>query len=357
MYLFCKLDYHVRNNQYFFDIELIDRRFIELNPVYEDPVVSICCVCYNHEKTLRRALDGLLAQECNFPFEILIHDDASTDHSQEIIKEYLEKYPDRIHAILQTENQYSKRISYYRKYFFPMVRGRYIAFCECDDYWCDTKKLQTQIDVLEANKSCSVCVHGSYKITLEGKKMNEVFPPVRIPESIITAEQFIDYELGQGKWMFQLASYVVRYEVLANYYKEAFDNYATKFAHVGDLPMLLYCATQGDIYYVNRYMSCYTVDSGGFMSRAYRDPEFAKSVHEAYIEGFKAYNEFTDNRYEKSIDKGIIRRKFYIDYINKHYWKILTSPDYRFILTDMKMYLRALKRLLNSTLGKVLSKK
>jgi glycosyltransferase involved in cell wall biosynthesis len=117
-----------------------------------NPLVSISCITFNHAPYIRECLDGFLMQQCDFEFEILIHDDASTDGTQEIIKEYQEKYPDIIKPILQQENQYSKGVRGINLIFnFPRAKGKYIALCEGDDYWVDPKKLQKQVSFLETN--------------------------------------------------------------------------------------------------------------------------------------------------------------------------------------------------------------
>ena len=96
-----------------------------------EPLVSICCITYNHKEYIRDALDGFLSQRTDFPYEILINDDASTDGTADIIREYEQKYPEKIRALLQTENQYSKGITNPSGAFnFPRVRGRYVAMCE-----------------------------------------------------------------------------------------------------------------------------------------------------------------------------------------------------------------------------------
>src|SRR5690606_25359461 len=101
---------------------------------------------------IRQCLDGIFMQKCNFEYEILIHDDASTDDTQKIIKEYQQKYPEIIKPILQTENQYSKGVrGIMARFNFPRAKGKYIALCEGDDYWTDPLKLQKQIDFLENN--------------------------------------------------------------------------------------------------------------------------------------------------------------------------------------------------------------
>src|SRR5690606_1543694 len=102
------------------------------------PLVSVSCITYNHSSYIRQCLDGFVMQKCDFAFEVLIHDDASTDDTQEIIKEYQAKYPEIIKAVLQKENQYSKGIRGISPRFnFPRAQGKYIAMCEGDDYWTD----------------------------------------------------------------------------------------------------------------------------------------------------------------------------------------------------------------------------
>ena len=122
------------------------------------PLVSICSITYNHAPYIRQCLDGFLMQKTNFKYEIIIHDDASTDGTAEIIKEYVEKHPDLITPVFQTENQYSKGLrGFYTKFVYPRAKGKYIALCEGDDYWTDPLKLQKQVDFLEANPDYVLC--------------------------------------------------------------------------------------------------------------------------------------------------------------------------------------------------------
>ena len=108
-------------------------------------------------------MDGFLMQQTDFPIEILIHDDCSTDGTTEIIREYEVKYPDLIYPLYEEENQYQKgkatEIDFYN---YRRARGKYIAYCEGDDYWTDPLKLQKQVDFMEANPEYSVCFH-NYK--------------------------------------------------------------------------------------------------------------------------------------------------------------------------------------------------
>ena len=125
----------------------------------EKPLVSICCTTYNHAQFIRQCLDGFMMQQTSFPFEVLIHDDASTDGTADIIREYEAKYPGIIKPIYQTENQYSKGVKISATYQFPRAQGKYIAMCEGDDYWTDPHKLQKQVDFLESNPGYSLCSH------------------------------------------------------------------------------------------------------------------------------------------------------------------------------------------------------
>lgn len=130
-----------------------------------EPLVSICCITYNHEVFIRDAIEGFLIQNTSFPFEIIIHDDASTDNTANIIEEYANKYPDLFVTILQSENQWSKGGgSIYARFVYPRARGKYIALCEGDDYWTDPLKLQKQVEFLEENTDCSLCFHASKSI-------------------------------------------------------------------------------------------------------------------------------------------------------------------------------------------------
>lgn len=123
----------------------------------EDVLVSVICEVYNHEPYLRECLEGFVMQQTNFLYEILIHDDASTDGSVAIIREYEQKYPNLFKPIYQKENQYSKGVSIWRDIQIPRAQGKYIAICEGDDYWTDPLKLQKQVDILEADETLMAC--------------------------------------------------------------------------------------------------------------------------------------------------------------------------------------------------------
>lgn len=171
-------------------------------------LVSVCCMTYNHVSFIRQCLDGFMMQKCSFNFEVLIHDDASTDGTQDIIREYVTRYPDIIKPIYQKENQYSKGIDPNVKYNFSRAKGKYIAMCEGDDYWTDPYKLQKQIDFLESHPDYVMCSH-RFNQYVQNKNLLE-------EEKDLTF-QGADYDLKNligGKWLTQTLTVMYRSSAL-----------------------------------------------------------------------------------------------------------------------------------------------
>lgn len=130
------------------------------------PKVSICCITYNHEQFIAQAIDSFLMQETDFDFEIVIGEDCSKDATRSIIKSYSDRYPGRFRLLLHEKNvgmipNFCQTLS--------ACSGEYVAICEGDDYWIDSKKLQFQIDFLESNPDFSVCFHSIYEL-VDGKQ-------------------------------------------------------------------------------------------------------------------------------------------------------------------------------------------
>ena len=127
----------------------------------EEPIlVAIHCLVYNHEPYLRDCFEGFVMQKTNFRFVAIVHEDCSTDHSADIIREYEAKYPDIFRPIYETENQWSKHDGSLERIMNAAIDAtgaKYIAMCEGDDYWIDSYKLQKQVDILEADRSLMLC--------------------------------------------------------------------------------------------------------------------------------------------------------------------------------------------------------
>lgn len=126
---------------------------------YNRPLVSICCITYNHEAYIEDTIRGFLIQETDFPFEILIHDDASSDRTADIIREYETQYPKLIRPIYQSVNQFSQGKRINPNFNFPRAKGDFLALCEGDDYWVSPQKLTQQVSALSNNPSCHLSFH------------------------------------------------------------------------------------------------------------------------------------------------------------------------------------------------------
>lgn len=147
-----------------------------MNREKSDVKLSICCITYNHEKYIEQTLNSFLMQKTNFKFEVLIHDDASTDKTAEIIHKYEKKFPDIIKPVYQKENQFSKGIYVDKEFNWPRIQGEYVALCEGDDYWTDEYKLQKQVDFLDQNKDYNVCFHPVLTVWDDDSKVDSVYP-------------------------------------------------------------------------------------------------------------------------------------------------------------------------------------
>jgi glycosyltransferase involved in cell wall biosynthesis len=132
-----------------------------------DPLLSIVCLAYNHADFIRETLEGFLRQETDFPFEVIVHDDASTDDTAAIICEYAARYPSVIKPIYQRENQYRQGVPFSTR-LFARARGKYIAYCEGDDYWTDLRKLQIQVDFLERHPDYVITYHDAFMFNSQG---------------------------------------------------------------------------------------------------------------------------------------------------------------------------------------------
>ena len=170
------------------------------------PLVSIVCTAYNHQAYIKNTLEGFLMQKTNFSFEIIVHDDASTDNTVSIIKEYEEKFPELFVNLYQTENQFSrKEVNIWTDITFPLARGKYIALCEGDDYWTDPLKLQKQIDFMEKNEDINLCFHRINYVDANNHHLK--FPQNSFEEN---NSQFLTYENVLEYWGINTCSIVFR---------------------------------------------------------------------------------------------------------------------------------------------------
>ena len=128
------------------------------------PTLSILIISHNQKEQLRRCVESVLAQDLPLEHEIIISDDASTDGTDLIIKEFQSRYPEIIKPVFQKENQYSQGVSIAQAFLYPLVHGEYVALCEGDDYWTDPLKLQKQVEALESHPESDICAHRALRL-------------------------------------------------------------------------------------------------------------------------------------------------------------------------------------------------
>lgn len=262
----------------------------------KDIMVSIICLTYNQKKYIKDAIEGFLIQKVNFNYEIVIHDDASTDGTASVIREYEEKYPQKIKGIYEKENQYQKRNLKKENYGIitrkteKYVKGKYVAVCEGDDYWLDENKLQLQVEYLEDHPECIMVLHDAVRLNCNTGKI-DVVRAFHDGNRNLSVEELIMQYNGHPP----TASTVCRAEAyrLGGFFTTA---------PAGDYPWQLYAYTLGDVYYSNRIMSVY---------RSFAQGSISSSISRSKSEGFLfnigmldfllKYDEYTNKEYHNWI--------------------------------------------------------
>lgn len=279
------------------------------------PLVSICTLVYNHEYYLRECFEGIMMQKTDFAFEVLVHDDASTDNSAEIIREYTAKYPDIFKPIYQKENQYSKGVKVNATYQYPRAKGKYIALCEGDDYWTDPLKLQKQVDVLEVNPEYTMCFARAIEHYEGGSKEDKLF-------SLIEDRDYEGIEFF-ANWIVPTASVLYRKEIFSTLlYREYTNNKNIIF---GDTPLFLTCAHYGKVRGMSDVVSVYRRHEGGMTRAVLKDYDCCKRYHYHELEIYKV---FGDVYKKKSIDYFI---KGHCEVFWETFWKRGLETRYDFL--------------------------
>lgn len=286
--------------------------------------VSVSCLVYNHEKYLRKCLDGFVMQKTNFKFEVLIHDDASTDGSADIIREYEKKYPEIIKPIYQQENQYSKRLpgGITGNYQLPRAKGKYFAECEGDDYWCDYYKLQKQFDALENNPDCKLCVHRTEVFDNRTGETIKVLPKLRRKTGVIKSEDFIP--LVVGRYSFQTSSYFCDSKMFI----EKNNLEYVKLSPTGDEAVMMYFGSQANVYYIDEVMSRYRRFVEGSWSMRYKKNVPIRLNNETKRKAsLISFNEYTNYKYDDICKKEIRITQYHIDCLTDNFQGMIKCPD------------------------------
>ncbi|WP_320051494.1 glycosyltransferase [Anaerorudis cellulosivorans] len=284
--------------------------------INEKIVVSISCLTYNHVEYIRDAIEGFLMQKTNFPFEILIHDDASTDGTADIIREYEAKYPDIIKPIYEIENQWEKGKRGSAIFNFPRAKGKYIALCEGDDYWTDPYKLQKQVEILESHPEYNACFHQFYRLENgEFKELNKNIIDAHIQKSADKKGfEFTLQELFE-EWFIGTLTIVFRKDVLI------FD-LINKYSNFYDLHLFYYCLENKNAYFLNDNMAIYRRHKDGVWAGSSQLKRKNMDIH-SYRELYKiSPNSFTKYLYKRSLKR---KQNFLLKYIPK---KIMGSANH-----------------------------
>ncbi len=307
----------------------------------DEVLVSIICKTYNHKAYIESALQGFISQKTTFRFEVLVHDDASTDGTTAIVKKYADLYPDIIFPIIQTVNQYRKNIDISQKYILPKAKGKYIAVCEGDDYWCDKLKLQKQVDFLEKHYDYSSCCSNSYVIDVRtGEKT--LFNS-RVGDCDLSLE---DVVLKMGSESYQSASLLYRKE-LEFMWREEQPPIFGLLDHAGDYPMRIYLLLKGKTRYFSDVMTVYRKNVlGSWSDRQNRKSDGEKvESYFSMIKCLRAVDLYTEYKCHDGIERDINEYEKQIADLTGDfalYRKALTSqynPERNVLKTKIKIIL------------------
>ena len=270
------------------------------------PTVSVCCITFNQENYIVQTIEGFLMQKTSFPIEIIIHDDASTDNTTKIVREYAEKYPEVIVPIFQTENQYSKRQgNVLTKFVFPRASGKYIAICEGDDYWTDPQKLQRQVDFLEENPDYGL-----------------VYTRVKIFEQNENA--FLKTTLGRPSKSYESLFLTIGIPTLSTLFRRSFlKDYYTEvvpFAiswRMGDFPLWLFIARHCKLHFIDDVTATYRMlpESASHSKKLSANLIFLKS-------GFEIRNFFA---LKYAVSQKVVKRYTMLHYLDTIYLAYLCN--------------------------------
>lgn len=262
------------------------------------PLISICCLTYNQKKFISQAIEGFLAQKTTCPTEIIIHDDASTDGTSDIIRQYEKKYSNLIKPIYQAENQHAKGVQNYATWVLPRARGQYIALCDGDDYWTDPYKLQKQADFLDQHPDHVICFHDTIRINEDGEPLAQPRRPRRAKATLELKDLL--------RWnIISACTVMFRRGLFTEYPSWYFD------AWMGDYPLHILNAQYGKIGHLNEVMATYRVHGHGAKSWISTTKQY-----EGTIQMLEQVNGYLGYRYEATIAKSIAENLY--DAVSAH---------------------------------------
>ena len=221
-------------------------------------LVSVICLVYNHEKYLRKCLDGFVMQKTDFAFEVLINDDASTDSSADILREYEAKYPNILRVIYQKENLHSQKKSV-SEVLYKIAQGKYIAFCEGDDYWCDPEKLQSQVDLLKEHPDSHICAGKVACCAEDGTMLGRAYPSFPLKTQVFSGRDFL--ARFSTIHFVHLCSYLIDAAYIRMYYPPENTSARVVPSPFRDAICVMLYAGFGNVCYLDRVMAVHRMGS------------------------------------------------------------------------------------------------
>ena len=304
-----------------------------------NPLVSISCLTYNHEDFIEDALSGFLSQETSFSFEILVHDDASTDNTAKVIRRLEKEYPNIIKPVYQKINQWSINREGIRKAQYNRMRGKYVAFCEGDDFWTDPRKLQKQVDFLENNPEYSMCFHPVKQIFVgEDTELNRL--------SILNENEFKTDDIWNS-WIIQQSTILIKKSILLDDYYV--NNISKKKMYFGDLFLILCAAEEGKIYGFNEAMSVYRKHPGSITAKG-SNPSLDQMVR--MLKYISLIGALFNKKYKEQSKYYYTFKAFRYAYVCKERKLYLKSLDFL-----LKAFFKSPKKFLQLYKGETASKK
>ncbi|MCW8822328.1 MAG: glycosyltransferase [Sulfurovum sp.] len=296
-------------------IEKNEAQIIKNWAYFEPPLLTVVSITYNHEKYISDALDGMLMQKTDFPFEIIVHDDCSTDSTATILKDYAKKYPTIIKLILQKENQYSKGIKP-MTLAFDKALGNYLAISDGDDYWIDPNKLQIQLDEMRKVENCQMCFHSAIDIYEDNSRKNKITTKQANGNKLFTTSEIIK---GGGGFC-PTASLMFKKEVVENlpqWYKKA---------PFGDYFLQVFGSLKGGALYIDRPMSVYRKNTLGSWSRTMQDINMREKMFEKLMVSLDDMDNSLNKQFYSEIMK--IKSDQYLD------WSLVYLENNYFVKFD-----------------------
>lgn len=269
------------------------------------PYVSVCMITYNHEQYIEQAINGVLMQQCSFDVELIISNDCSPDHTDQIIKKIVNTHP-CAHWIKYTKHLVNKGITANFIWTLKQARGKYIAICEGDDYWIDSLKLQKQVAFMEQNQDCALCFHASKSINNNNPNEYIVSKPKDIPMN--NKFEIKHVILKGGTFMATNSMFFLKEHI--NYIPEWLSK-----VPVGDLPLMLLLGSKGKIGFIDEVMSVYRImSSSTSWSAKMRNPKNKKKHFYGIMTMWSDFDKWTNREYHKYV---VIKKKIDI----KSYYK------------------------------------